>query len=134
MPSRFPHLRLTYRHARNLDLLIDLTSVRRLVIRNRPLHRRMGGIRNNVRREIYPKVEVDDNLGIGLGSGVIAYAPMAVIVIPVKVGVDDPGPGFFVSAVYMEVVRRWSMRVCEEEAVESFTWIAQHQYKTVNLI
>lgn len=87
----------------------------------------MGGIRNNVWCEIYSKVEIDDDLGIGLGPGVIASVPMAVVVTPVViVGIDDTGSGFFVGAVYVEMVCWRGRRVCEEEAVESFTWIAQH--------
>ena len=87
----------------------------------------MGEIRNNVWCEIYSEVEIDDDFGVGLGPGVVVSVPMAVVVTPmVMVGVDDAGLGFFVGAVYVEVVCWRSRRVCEEEAVESFTWIAQH--------
>jgi len=69
----------------------------------------MGGIRDNVRRKVYPEVEVDDNLGIGLGSGLVVPMPMTAVVAPVvMVGFDDAGSGFLVGATYVEMIRRRS--------------------------
>ena len=69
----------------------------------------MGGIRDNVRCEIYPEVEIDDNLGVGLGPRLVVPVPMAAVVAPVMmVGFDDAGSGFLVGATYVEVIRRRS--------------------------
>ena len=87
----------------------------------------MGEIRNNVWCEIYSEVEINDDLGIGLDPGVVVPVPMAVVVTPVViVGIDDACSGFFVGATYVEMVCWRGRRVREEEAVESFAWIAQH--------
>ena len=107
--------------------MVDLASVRRLVVWNRPLHGRMGGIRNDVWCEIYSEVEIYDGLGVGLRPGVVVPMPMVVVVTPmVMVGGDDAGLSFFVGAADVEMVCWRGRRVCEEEAVESFTWNAQH--------
>lgn len=102
--------------------MVDLASVRRLVVWNRPLHGRMGGICNNVWCEIYLEVEIYDGLGVGLGPGVVMPMPMAVVVTPmVMVGGDDAGLSFFVGTADVEMVCWRGGRVCEEEAVEGFT-------------
>jgi len=63
----------------------------------------MGGICDNVRREVYPEVEIDYDLGIRLGPGLIKTIPVAVTSM-VMVGVDDAGPGFTVGAAYVKVI------------------------------
>jgi len=88
----------------------------------------MGGICDNVRRKVYPEVEINDDLAVGLGVGVAVSVTMVTVpTLVVMVGVDDAGSGFLVSSVYVEVVRWRNRRVREEEAVECFTWIAQHE-------
>lgn len=64
----------------------------------------MGGIRNNVRRKIYPEVEIDDDIGVRLGMGVVGSKLIAAVTSVVMVGVDDAGPGFFVGAAYVKMV------------------------------
>jgi len=64
----------------------------------------MCGIRDDVWCEVYPEVEIDDDLDVCLGPGVVASTPMAVVVVPMVVGVDDAGSGFFVGSAYVEVV------------------------------
>ena len=68
----------------------------------------MRGIFDNVRRKIYPEVEIDDDLGgclglglsgcLSLGVGVVAF------ILAVMVGVNDAGSGFFMGAGYVEMV------------------------------
>ena len=72
----------------------------------------MGGIRDNVWGKVYPEVEVDDNLGVGLCPSV--SAPMIVV------GVDDTGSGFVVGAFYVEVKRGRGGGAGKEEAIEGF--------------
>ena len=83
--------------------MIDLASVGRFVIWNRPLHGRMGGVCNNVLCKVYSEVEIDDELGVGLGVSV-AMSKAVVVTLAVAVGVDDAGSGFLVGATYVEVV------------------------------
>ena len=64
----------------------------------------MCRIRDDVRCEVYPEVEVDDDFGVCLGPGVVASTPMAVVVAPMVVGVNDAGSGFFVGSAYVEMV------------------------------
>ena len=64
----------------------------------------MCRIRDDVRCEVYPEVEVDDDFGVCLGPGVVAATSVAVIVIPMMVGIDDAGSGFFVGSTYAEVI------------------------------
>ena len=87
-------------------MLIDLASVGWLVVWSRPLRRRMCGIRDDVWREVYPEVEIDDDLGVCLGLGVVTSMPMAVVIVPMVVGVYEAGSGFFVGSAYVEMVRR----------------------------
>ena len=90
----------------------------------------MCRIHDNVRGEIYPEVEIGDNLGVGLGLNPATPIPMTTSVIRVVVvGVNGAGAGFFVGSAYVEVVCRRSSRVGEEEAVEGLAWIAQHRDK-----
>ena len=59
----------------------------------------MGGIRDDVRCKVYPEVEVDDDLGVGLGLDAVASIPIAAVVVPVvMVGIYDAGPSFLVGS------------------------------------
>ena len=79
----------------------------------------MCGIGDDSRSEIYPEVEIYDDLGVGLGVGLVGTT----LVVPAKrVGGDEAGSGFFVGSAYVEVVCWRGGGVGEEEAVESFTW------------
>ena len=93
------------------------------------MHRRMGGVRNNVWCEVYSEIEIDDDLCVGFGMSVIVPVPVILVVASVMMGVDDPGSGLFVSPAYVEMVCWRSRRVCKEKAVESFAWIAQQRHE-----
>ena len=69
----------------------------------------MGGIRNNVGGEVYPEVEVDDDLGVGLSPGLADPVPTAVTPMMVVVGVDNTSTGFLMGAVYMKM-KCWRSR------------------------
>jgi len=82
----------------------------------------MGGVFDNVRpHKVYPKVKIDDGLGDGLSLGL----DIVVSALTVMVGVDDASSSFFVGVGYVEIVRWRSRWLCEEETVESSTWIAR---------
>lgn len=87
-------------------MLIDPAPVGRLVVRDRPLHRRMGGIGNNTWGEVNAEVEVDDNFGVGFGAGIVEPVSMTVIPVVVMVGFDGAGSSFFVGTIYVKV-KRW---------------------------
>ena len=81
---------------------MDLASVRWIIVRDRPLHRRMGGVPSNVWGKIYSEVEIDDDLGFGLGLNlrVVALVPTAAQFASavVAVVINDTGSGFIVGA------------------------------------
>jgi len=86
----------------------------------------MCRIRDDVLCEVYPEVEIDDDLCICLDPSVVASTP---VVGRMVVRADGAGSGFFVGSAYVEVVCGRSSGVGKEEAVEGFTWIPQHQIK-----
>jgi len=68
----------------------------------------MGGVFDNVRRKVYPEVEIDDDFSCG-GGGFSLDLGVAMIIPAVMVGVEDAGSVFLVGADYVEMVR-WRSR------------------------
>ena len=64
----------------------------------------MGGVFDNIRRKVYPKVEIDDDLSGDLSLGLDAVVPD----LTAMIGVNDAGSSFLVGAGYVEMVRRGS--------------------------